>query len=165
MTMDKRLLVQQLGDQLRATAANAGRESDGAAHEARFGATAAEKREDARVALEYANLSRAQLLRARKAQGELDQLLRFAPDALGRGARIELGAIVEVENELGEGRTFFLAPTGAGITLTGPGGDGLLSVVTQASPIGKAVLGRREGDEVDVVVGGDTVEWTITYVG
>ena len=165
MTMDKRVLVQQLGDQLRAAAASAGRESDDAAQEARFGATPAEKREDARVALEYSNLARAQSQRARMLQADLDQLIRFAPGTLAGGARIELGAIVEVENEDGEGRTFFLAPAGAGLTLTGPGGDGLISVVTPASPIGKAVLRHREGDVVDVTVAGSTVEWTITYVG
>jgi transcription elongation GreA/GreB family factor len=53
---------------------------------------------------------------------------------------------------------------GAGVTLTGPGGDGLLSVVTPASPIGKAVLGRRPGDVVDVTVDGEVREWQISFV-
>ena len=74
--------------------------------------------------------------------------------------------IVEIEDaDSGEGRTFFLAPVGAGITLTGPGGDGHLSVVTPVSPIGKAVLGRTTGEVVDVTVEGDVREWQITYVG
>jgi transcription elongation GreA/GreB family factor len=77
---------------------------------------------------------------------------------------ISLGAIVEVED--GEqGRTFFLAPVGAGVELTGPGGDGYLSVVTPASPVGKAVMGRRVGDTIEVVVKGEPLEWAITYVG
>ena len=50
------------------------------------------------------------------------------------------------------------------MTLTGPGGDGLLSVVTPASPIGKAVLGRRVGDVVDVVVEGEARGWQISFV-
>ena len=49
--------------------------------------------------------------------------------------------------------------------LTGPGGDGFLSVVTAASPIGRAVLGRRVGDSFEVVVEGNAREWTITWVG
>ena len=64
-----------------------------------------------------------------------------------------------------EGRTFFLAPVGAGITLTGPDGDGILSVVTPASPVGRAVMGHRTGDVVDVMVGGEVREWAITWVG
>jgi transcription elongation GreA/GreB family factor len=37
-------------------------------------------------------------------------------------------------------------------------------VVTPASPIGKAVLGKRTGDVVDVTVEGDVREWAITFV-
>ena len=71
--------------------------------------------------------------------------------------------MVEVEDG-DEGRTFFLAPAGAGIELTGPGGDGYLSVVTPSSPIGRAVLGRTVGDSVEVVVDGEAREWTVTFV-
>ena len=73
--------------------------------------------------------------------------------------------MVEIEDaEGGEGRTFFLAPAGAGVSLTGPGGDGFLSVVTPSSPIGRAVLGRKVGETIDVTVDGELREWTITFV-
>jgi transcription elongation GreA/GreB family factor len=36
-------------------------------------------------------------------------------------------------------------------------------VVTPHSPIGKAVLGRRVGDIIEVTVEGEPREWTITY--
>ena len=79
---------------------------------------------------------------------------------------ISVGAIVEIEDaDSGEGRTFFLAPVGAGMSLTGPGGDGHLSVVTPMSPIGSAVIGRRTGEVIDVTVDGDVREWEITFVG
>jgi transcription elongation GreA/GreB family factor len=79
-----------------------------------------------------------------------------------RGETISLGAIVEVEN--GEaGRTLFLAPVGAGEELTGPDGDGIFQVVTPVSPFGKALLGKRVGDIVEVMVAGDLQEWTVTY--
>lgn len=64
-----------------------------------------------------------------------------------------------------QGRTFFLAPVGAGTELTGPGGDGFLSVVTPQSPIGRAVMGKREGDEIEVELQGDAHEWVISFVG
>ncbi len=164
--MNKQQLVEQLSEQLRGSARVAGEAKANAAHEARFGATPAEKRVDARVAIEYANLARAQARRERRAQGELEALARFSPGSFAERAAIAVGAIVEVEDEeSGQGRTFFLAPVGAGVTLTGPDGDGLLSVVTPASPVGKAVLGRHLGDTVDVTVKGETREWTITYVG
>ena len=164
--MDKKQLVDQLVRQLEASARAALSSRDAAAAEARDGATPDEKREDARAAHQLASLGRAQQQRAKQALADVDRLLQFRPSAMAGSAAIAVGAIVEVEDAgSGEGRTFFLAPVGAGITLTGPGGDGHLSVVTPASPVGRAVLGRRHGDIVDVVVDGDPREWAITYVG
>jgi transcription elongation GreA/GreB family factor len=58
----------------------------------------------------------------------------------------------------------FIAPAGAGIELTGPGGDGFLSVITPGSPIGRATKGRQLGDSIDVTVDGTTRTWEITWV-
>lgn len=161
--MDKQQLIAQLAAQLEASARAALGARQAAAMEAREGATPDEKREDARAAHQLQTLGGAQQRRAQKALAERDALARFRPAA--QMSTISLGAIVEIEDEeTGEGRTFFLAPVGAGMTLTGPGGDGLLSVVTPASPIGKAVLGRRAGDVVDVTVEGEVRGWQISYV-
>jgi transcription elongation GreA/GreB family factor len=161
--MDKQDLIAQLRTQLEATARAARATHDAAAIEARDGATPDEKREDARAAHQLGTIGGAQARRARQAQADADALATFRPEPAV--ARVTVGAIVEIEDdERGEGRTFFLAPAGAGITLTGPGGDGLLSVVTPSSPIGKAVLGKRAGEVVDVTVDGELREWQITYV-
>jgi transcription elongation GreA/GreB family factor len=169
--MDKRFLVEQLAERLRESVAVARKAGQAAADEAREGATPAEKRENARVAMEFAGLARGQKERAGRTAAELSTLETFRPPRLPAGAPISVGAIVEVEVELEEeagggsqGRTFFLAPVGAGVELSGPGGDGFLSVVTPVSPIGKAVLGRRVGDTVEVLVQGEPREWTITFV-
>jgi transcription elongation GreA/GreB family factor len=164
--MDKTDLVAQLRAQLAHTARTALAARDGAAAEARDGATPDEKREDARAAHQLGTLGKAQQRRAQQALAEADALTTFRPPPLAASAKIGLGAVVEIEDDdSGEGRTFFLAPVGAGITLTGPGGDGLLSVVTPVSPIGRAVIGRGTGDVVDVTVDGELREWQITYVG
>jgi hypothetical protein len=179
--MDKRFLVEQLTDRLREVAVGARRAGAAAEEEARVGATASEKRENARVSQEYSSLARGQKERAARALAEAAALEAFRPMALPARAAIALGAIVEVEVEVEsdaeatrrpaaaegrvQGRTFFLAPAGAGIELTGPGGDGFLSVVTPQSPVGRSVLGRRVGDTVEVTVEGEPREWTITFVG
>jgi len=163
--MDKHLLVSQLRDHLLASARTARTARDAAATEAREGATPAEKREDARAAIEHGSMARAQDRRLRDAEAALDTLSGFRPPRWRDGAPIAVGAIVEIEDEeSGEGRTLFLAPVGAGMTLTGPGGDGLLSVVTPASPVGRAVLGRRVGDAVDVTIDREVRSWVITWV-
>jgi transcription elongation GreA/GreB family factor len=169
MAMPKQFLIDQLTAKLEASARSALDASEAAAVEAREGATPAEKREDARAAHELGGLGRAQERRAQKALAEIDALRTFrpsAPTANSNASPVGLGAVVEIEDaDSGEGRTFFLAPVGAGVTLTGPGGDGFLSVVTPISPIGRAVLGRKVGDVVDVTVEGEPREWTITWIG
>ena len=164
--MDKRQLVDQLVNQLQSSARAALSARDAAAAEARDGATPDEKREDARAAHQLHSFGKASQGRAKQALADADSLAAFRPTKLDVHAKISLGAIVEIEDaDSGEGRTFFLAPVGAGVTLTGPGGDGHLSVVTPISPIGKAVIGKRTGEVVDVTVDGDVREWQITYVG
>ena len=161
--MDKRSLIEQLAASLRRTAQVAEHAEHDAATAARDGATPAEKREDARVALEQQSLAKGHGRRVDKARTEIAALEAFRPPVLGQGARIAVGAIVEIEDGE-EGRTLFLAPVGAGVELTGPGGDGFLSVVTPASPIGRAVLGRRRGETVEVEVRGEARAWRITEV-
>lgn len=164
--MDKTELVAQLVRQLSASARAALSSRDAAAAEARDGATPDEKREDARAAHQLQSMGKAQQKRAQQALADADALATFKPATFPPASKISVGAVVEIEDaDTGEGRTFFLAPVGAGITLTGPGGDGHLSVVTPMSPIGKAVLGRATGEIVDVTVEGDVREWQITYVG
>jgi transcription elongation GreA/GreB family factor len=161
--MDKHALVEQLASRIRQSAAIAERASHDAAQTARDGATPAEKREDARVALEHQSLAKGHTVRAERARTELAALDAFRPARLATGARITVGAIVEIDDG-DEGRTLFLAPVGAGIELTGPGGDGFLSVVTPASPIGRAILGRKRGETVEIEVLGESREWTISDV-
>jgi transcription elongation GreA/GreB family factor len=168
--MDKQHLVEQLTSRLRESAAVARKAGQAAEEEARDGATASEKRENARVAQEYSGLARGQKDRANRTVAELAALETFRPPPrLPPRGPVSLGAIVEVEMEDDDtkglqGRTFFLAPVGAGIELSGPGGDGFLSVVTPVSPVGRAVLGKRVGDTIEVTVNGEPREWTITFV-
>lgn len=163
--MNKQDLVSQLEGRLREQARMAVHSAKECASEARNGASPAEKSVDSRVAIEYASLARGQKQRAERATTELKALQGFVPRALGERAPVDVGAVVEIEDEdSGEGRTFFLAPVGAGMTLLGPDGDGHLSVVTPVSPIGRAVRGRRLGDVVDVTVKGEVHEWKIVWV-
>jgi transcription elongation GreA/GreB family factor len=163
--VDKLALVSQLTERLRASARTAEGESDAAAEEARDGASPGEKREDSRTALEFSRLARAQSLRAAQMRADVATLESFRPPAFPRGARIAIGALVELEDEGGQGLTFFLAPVGAGEELTGPGGDGFFTVVTPASPLGSAVMGQREGDSIQTRIRGDLREWTVVWIG
>ena len=148
--MDKTILIEQLGAKLRHGIQNAHRSSEEARADAVSNAARA------------VNLANAQGARSAAARIALDALDSFRVRPLKKGEAIGLGAVVEVESDEG-GRTLFLAPVGAGEELTGPDGDGLFQVVTPVSPLGKALMGRRVGDVVEVTVRGELNEWTITY--
>lgn len=164
--MDKQDLLLQLCSQLRRTVQGAATAAAEAAGEARAAADPTDRQSDSGNAVELARMARGQDQRRERALAELAALESFRPRALPETAAVALGALVEIEDEeSGEGRTFFLAPAGAGATLQGPGGDGHLSVVTPLSPLGRAVLGRRVGDVADVTIAGEVREWTITWVG
>ena len=165
--MDKQFLVEQLTARLRESGHLARKAGDAAAEEARAGATPAEKREDSWVAQEYAGLARGQKERASRAAAEVSLLETFRPPPRSRSrAPIGLGGDRRGGGWHPQGRTFASWRRSAPASkLSGPGGDGFLSVVTPASPVGKAVLGRRVGDTIEVMVQGEPLEWAITFVG
>jgi transcription elongation GreA/GreB family factor len=148
--MDKNELIAQLNTKLKALADQALKFAGEARTEAKTGAPRA------------VNLARATDARVESARAAWEAVASFRPHPLKKGERIGLGAIVELED--GEGaKTLFVAPAGAGEELTGPGGDGFLHVVTPASPLGKALIGKRVGDAVEVMVKGELTEWEIVY--
>jgi transcription elongation GreA/GreB family factor len=148
--MDKTFLLKQLGDRLRGAVQKTHQAARDAREDARSGAARA------------VNLALGQGQRSAASREALDALETFRPAPLRKGEPIGLGAIVELED--GEtGRTLFLAPVGAGEELTGPDGDGLFQVVTPVSPFGRAVIGKRVGDTVEVPLAGELTEWEITF--
>ncbi len=163
-------LLSQLTERLQRSDRLAHRAEAEAREAARSLATESEKKEDGRAAIEYGSLATGQAARARRVQEELAALSALSEGGLprfGRQGPVAVGALVDVRTEDEEGydeRTFFMLPVGAGTELTGPGGDGFLSVITPASPVGRALLGRRAGDTVEVTLAGEVREWTVLEV-
>lgn len=170
MPLDKQELLRQLAERLQQSDRLAHRAEAEAREAARSLATESEKKEDGRAALEFGSLATGQAARARRVQEELQALATFGQTGLPRFPRqgpVALGAIVDMSTEDEEGfaeRTFFVLPVGAGTELTGPGGDGFLSVITPASPVGRALMGRKSGDVVEVTLAGEVREWTVLEV-
>jgi transcription elongation GreA/GreB family factor len=72
--------------------------------------------------------------------------------------RAALGAVVEVEED-GETRALYLAGAGGGLVL-----EGGVTVVTPTSPMGRALLGKGEDDECELVAGGTQRMLVITSI-
>ena len=122
-----------------------------AAHaDARAGATheqaKPENDKDTR-ALEQSYLARGQALRIETLKGGLAALSTMS---LSEGEVGRLSALIQVEEDDAE-VWFFLAPEGGGTKLKGG-----VQVVTPASPLGRALLGKRAGDEVELKLAGKT---------
>ncbi|MBE7454929.1 MAG: GreA/GreB family elongation factor [Kofleriaceae bacterium] len=140
---DKAALCAELMAQLEAALAAAT-----AAHQATVeGATHAESRaesdKDTR-ALEQTYLARGQALRVVELQAALADLAAWRPRRFAADDAVALGAVVTVE-EAGDRRVLFLAPAGGGNTLAGD-----VQVVTPHSPLGRALLGKQAGDDVEL---------------
>ena len=130
----------------------------------------ARRKEDAKGAVELGRMAAGHRSRRERAVNELETLIAFAARGLrafAPDAPVQLGALVDVRVETDAGseeRTVFVLPVGAGTELEGPGGDGFISVITPASPVGSAIQGARSGDRVDVVIAGNDREWTVVDV-
>jgi transcription elongation factor GreA len=89
-----------------------------------------------------------------------DQLSRAVVIEAHEMDAVELGAIVELEDASGD--TFsvqVVAPVEAGVL------EGDVPHISDESPMGKALIGRRVGDEVDVVTGEKSVRYTVVSIG
>ena len=118
------------------------------------GATHAESRaendKDTR-ALEQSYVARGQARRVEELRAAVAAVQAMAPRAFGAGDPIAAGALV-VAGEDGDERRFFVAPDGGGTLLAG----GAVQVVTPRSPLGRALCGKRAGDDVEVAIAGRT---------
>jgi len=126
---------------------------------AREGATHEEARpendKDTR-ALEQSYLARGEAARVDQLRTSLTEVQAMALRAFLEDERAALGALVTLEED-GEELVLWLAPHGGGSRLAG----GRVQVVTPASPLGRAVLGKVAGDDVTVAVAGRTRELSI----
>jgi len=151
-------------------AAAARAEADAAVQADRVKADA-RRREDAKEAALQGRLATGHRKRRLRAVSQMERLLQFAEGGIRRFERtdrIDLGALVDVriEDEQGEEeRTHFFLPVGAGVELTGPGGDGFVVVVTPESPVGKALMRSRVTDSFEIVIEGRDREWTVLDLG
>lgn len=145
-------LMEVLHDSLRTLKAAHAATIAGATHEE----AKPENDKDTR-ALEQSYLARGQAMRVEALQAGVAAaaIMNLAPTEVAR-----VGALLDAEDEDGEAVTYLLAPEGGGTKLKGG-----VQVVTPASPLGAALVGKRAGDEVELKVAGKTRVLSVVKVG
>jgi transcription elongation GreA/GreB family factor len=94
--------------------------------------------------LEQSYLARGQAQRVAELEAAVAETGKLDLRARGAADRVSSGTLVTVEED-GREHRFFVASHGGGAVLAGG-----VQVVTPASPLGKALVGRRVDDEIEV---------------
>ena len=153
----KQQLKQALIAQLTAALDQARRAHAAAVEGATHSEARAENDKDTR-GLEQSYLARGQAQRVAELEAELIDVTALALRRFGARDPVALGALVTVDED-DEPRRYFVAPHGGGATL-----DGGILVVTTRSPLGRALVGRRVDDEIELQLAGKQRSLTITAI-
>lgn len=143
--MDKFLLQQQVLERLTEDLLQA-EQAVRAAHEtATHEENIAENKYDT-MGLEAAYLATGQARRAEGIRHAIAHWRKFRPRAYDASIGIQLGALVCLVDFDGKQRQIFLGPDGGSMKLLS--GVQLVQVISSEAPLGMAMLGKCEGDEV-----------------
>lgn len=152
----KEALVAALRAALAAMAHAAEQTREGAVHED----ARAEGDKDMR-STEQSYLARGQAMRAEDLAEQVQRLETTPLRGYSGDDPIGPGALVQVSVD-DEPRTFFVVPQGGGTELTVSGTK--VTVVTPASPVGRALVGRRAGEDFELTSRGAVREWVIETI-
>lgn len=150
-SIDKRALVAAILGRIGETLAQMTESARSAAEAATHPEARPEDPKDMR-STETSYLARGQAMRVEELTEQLQRMRFFVARDFGPDDAIDAGALVALEDEDGERRTFFLLPYGGGIDL--PAGASTVTVITGTSPMGQALLGRSTGDDLELRVQG-----------
>lgn len=103
------------------------------------------------LALESSYLAQGQANRAQEIQQALLAYRQLTLPLFTGETPIRLTALVELEDENGGSRQVFLGPAAGGLRLQYEGGE--VMVITQASPLGRELVGKCCGDLVELESG------------
>ncbi|MEI6547354.1 MAG: GreA/GreB family elongation factor [Burkholderiales bacterium] len=147
--MDKCLLQQLVLERLAADLQQA-EQAMRAAHEAAtHDENIAENKYDT-LGLEAAYLATGQARRAEAVRQAMAHWRQFHPRPYDASKGIQLGALVCLVDADGKQQQLFLGPDGGSMTLIS--GAQLVQVISSDAPLGRAMLGKCEGDEVSIQV-------------
>ncbi|MBI5766182.1 MAG: GreA/GreB family elongation factor [Verrucomicrobia bacterium] len=121
----------------------------------------AENKYDTR-SLEASYLARGQSKVVDEAAQALEQFRALATRDIAPGEPVALGALVTIADATGGNSHYFVGPRAGGIELEHDGRT--IMIITPQSPLGRQLVGRREGESVWLERGGKRSEYRIARV-
>ena len=159
--MDKSLLQQQVLERLAEDLLQA-EQAVRAAHEtATHEENIAENKYDT-LGLEAAYLATGQARRAEAIRQAITKWRHFRPGLYHASQGIQLGALVGLVGSGDHQQQLFLGPDGGSMKLVS--GAQQVQVISTESPLGRALLGKCEGDEVSMQIDSTRQQFEVLWV-
>ena len=158
--MKKRALIKKIVGQLKAELEGYFRAAQAAHAEATHEQNKAENKYDTR-GLEASYLARGQSRQAAETEAAIAAFEKLETRKFGPGEPIELGALVELEQK-GERLVYFLGPKAGGTEVVHDGRE--ILVITAQSPLGEQLLGKKQGDRLQLNLGGVRDQYRVMLV-
>ncbi len=114
------------------------------------------------LGLEAAYLATGQARRAEAIRQAMANWRQFRPPAYDVGKGIQLGALVCLADADGKEQQLFLGPDGGSMKLTIDAQ--IVQVISSETPLGRAMLGKCEGDEVSMQVASTRQQFEVLWV-
>src|SRR5476651_1071789 len=159
LSMHKQHVHQLILDKLRIDLDIAERAAQTAYETATHEENIAENKYDT-LGLEASYLAAGQAKRVEEIRQSLALCQNLVLRAYDENRGIEIGALLGLEDENGRQQWLFLAPDAAGLKVDVVGQP--VTVITPRSPLGNSLLGKFEGDEVEILVAGARQHFTVT---
>jgi transcription elongation GreA/GreB family factor len=159
--MDKSLLQHQVLERLAEDLMQAEQAARAAHETATHEENIAESRYDT-LGLEAAYLATGQARRAEAIRQAMATWRQLRPRPFDAGKGIQLGALVCLIDVEENQQLFFLGPDGASMKLSS--GAQLIQVISSEAPLGRAMLGKFEGDEVWIQIAATRQHFEVLWV-
>lgn len=158
--MDKFLLQQQVLERLAQDLLQAEQAARVAHETATHEENIAENKYDT-LGLEAAYLATGQARRAEAIRQVMSSWRQFRPGAYDASKGIQLGALVCLVDAQDRQRLLFLGPAGGSMVLAS--GDQVVQVISSEAPLGRAMLGKCEGDDVSMQVSSTRQQFEVLW--
>jgi transcription elongation GreA/GreB family factor len=150
--MNKRTLIRKIVARLTEELQVYFRAANASRAEATHEQSKAEGKYDTR-GLEASYLARGQSRQAAEIESAIAEFEKLAVRKFGDGEAIGHGALVELEHG-GENSFYFLGPRAGGTEVVHEKKE--ILVITPQSPLGEQLMGRKQGDALQLKLGGET---------